>query len=194
MSTSHYITGYFPKTASCQEFETSICMPSNTHIPVFTVFNLQRNCVIGSGMARSLSLQGRHQPTMQPTTIRFPRHRSILPLLLHHWMRWQNPSRLTAFAFLYRSCKCKEPVSGLNGPLSVLDGMLIPSWCFWILHCWGKSKASHCNGPEPLTEEEVRGRTETSRKRKNEQTCINRDGSFSKSELFSSSVQLRQAI
>lgn len=124
--------------------------PNNRHIHAFTVLNLQRNRAMGSSDGQtSQPTGGKHQLLMRPETIRFPRHRRPFTLFFsvpacHN----TNPSRLTAFAFLSHSCKCKEAVSGLNGSLSVLDGMLMPSRCFGYYTAEANQKASHCNGPK----------------------------------------------
>lgn len=85
--------------------------------------------VMGFRMVRSFSLQ--------QTTAHHAAQNMPLPTALAHSSSSSsslyvtiNPSWLTALAFICPSCKYKEPASGLNRPLSVLDGMLIPSQRF----------------------------------------------------------------
>lgn len=149
------------------EFSLNVRVLFNTRV------QLAEKLWADSGMATSLSLRRTHRPTLRPKDNPLPTasvHSASSSPFLYVTI---NPSRLTALAFLYHSCKCKEPSSGLNGPLSVLDGITHPLPVLWILHRWGKSNAWHCNGSnksgarktsDTVTGEDVRDRTETAYK------------------------------
>lgn len=144
MATSHYITvDYFPITARPQVSDSSNSVQSGKRahqrffLLLFFHTFIYSLCLICREMLCARFWDGQFSRVSANTPAHHAARNDRLPTASLHSSSSSpsphvtiQPFSIDCFAFLYHSCKCLEPASSLNGPLSVIDGMLISSWCF----------------------------------------------------------------